>query len=70
MNIVFCPFLLSKSLSKVKILFSQNNLGYFDRPWSYGGVKKVTYLLQLGKLGVLVMAEAATTELFYKKRYS
>ena len=41
-------------LPKVKILFTWNNPGYFETPWSDQGVRKVTYLLKLVKLEVLV----------------
>ena len=43
-------FFLSKSI----ILFLWINLGYFDRPRWDQGVRKVTYLLRLVKLGVSV----------------
>lgn len=41
-------------LSKAIILFLWINLGYFDRPRWDQGVRKVTYLLRLVKLGVSV----------------
>ena len=43
----FCPI-----FSKAKILFPWIKIGYFDRPWSDQGVRKVIYWLKL-KLGML-----------------